>query len=59
MDFFFFYRVLFGGTPKKEGFQFSFFRTLSFFRGKSDVFEMRKNKKFHILGPCQHEGPIW
>ena len=52
-------RVLFGGTPKKEGFQFSFNRTLSFFRGKSDVFKMRKNKKFHILGPCQHEGPIW
>ena len=52
-------RVLFGETPKKEGFRVHVIRTLSFFRGKSDVFEMRKNKKIHILGSCQHEGPIW
>ena len=45
--------------PKKEGLCVHVIRTLSFFLGKSDVFEMRKNKKIHILGPCQHEGPIW
>ena len=43
-------RVLFGETPKKEGLRVHVIRTLSL---------MRKNKKFHILGPCQHEGPIW
>ena len=52
-------RVLFGETPKKEGPSVHVIRTLSFFRWKSDVFEMRKTKKFHLLGPCQHEGPIW
>ena len=31
-------RVLFGETPKKEGLRVHVIRTLSFFRGKSDVF---------------------
>ena len=31
---FFFYMVLFGGTPKKEGFSVHVIRTLSFFSGK-------------------------
>ena len=37
-------RVLFGETPKKEGFRVHVIRTLLFFRGKSDVHEMRKQK---------------
>ena len=44
---------------KKERPRVHIIGTLSFFRGKSDVFEMRKTTKFHLVGPCQHEGPIW
>ena len=32
-------------------------RTLAFFLGKSDDSQMRKTKIFHLLGPCQQEGP--
>ena len=39
-------RVLIGETLKKKGFQLLFNRTLSFFCGKSDVFETRKTKNF-------------
>ena len=45
-------RVLFGETPKKEGLRVHVIRTLSFFPGKSDFFEMRKTKKIHQIGPC-------
>ena len=40
--------VLFGETPKKEGLRVHVIRTLSFFRGKSDVFEMRKRNLFTL-----------
>ena len=50
-------RVLIGETPKKEGLRISFFRTLSFFfRGKSDVHEMRKKKNFHLIRTLQTRG---
>ena len=40
-------------------FNFHVISTLSFFRRKSDVYEMMEAKIFHLLGPCQQEGPIW
>ena len=50
-------RVLIDETPKKEGFRVHVIRTLSFFRGKSDVFLNEKKKKFHEIRTLQHEGP--
>ena len=36
---------------KSKDFNVHLNRTLSFFRGKSDVFKMRKRKNFTKLGP--------
>ena len=36
---------------KRKDFNVHVIRTLSFFRGKSDVFKMRKRKNFTKLGP--------
>ena len=49
----------FGEKSKKEGFLFSRNQDPVVFRVKSDAYEMRKTKIFHLLGPCQQEDPIW
>ena len=41
---------------KRKDFNVHLNGTLSFFRGKSDVFKMRK-KKIHEIRTLQHEGP--
>ena len=45
----FFTRFFHGETPKREGLRVHVIRTLSFFRGKSDVFEMRKRNLFKLI----------
>ena len=50
---------IFAKSHRKEGFNNSPEKDACIFPGKSDDSQMRETRKFHLLGPCQQEGPTW